>query len=104
KVGFRDEVQADIDMLCAIATRSRRDFIDIVSAVRESPGFVVQAGRYWYVTPEIVTEVLFAEGWRRWVEPNLAALLTDLPAHLQEHLIERAGRFGGEEVRRQVAS
>jgi hypothetical protein len=104
KVGFKDEVQADLDTLSKIANRSRQDFIDAVRVVRESPGFVVQAGRYWYVTPEIVARVLFDEGWRGWVESNLEAFLNELPDHLRQYLIERAGRFGGEGVRSALAS
>lgn len=104
KVGFKEEVQADIDTLSKIANRSRQDFIDAVRIVRESPGFVVQAGRYWYVTPEIVARVLFDEGWKRWVESNLETFLNELPEHLRQYLIERAGRFGGEEVRSALAS
>ena len=107
KVGFKDEVQADVETLCKIANRSRQDFIDAVRVVRESPGFVVQAGRYWYVTPEIVAHVLFDEGWRRWVESDLEAFLNELPDHLRQHLIERAGevrRRGGSERSRFIFS
>ena len=104
KVGFKHEVQADIETLSKITKKSRQDFIDTVSVVRESPGFVVQAGRYWYVTPEIVARVLFDEGWKRWVESKLKTFLNELSDHLRQHLIERAGRFGGEEVRSALAS
>ncbi len=47
---------------------------------------------------------MFKEGWRCWVESDLAAFLEPLPADLRQQLIERAGRFGGEEVRGQIAS
>jgi hypothetical protein len=104
KVGFKDEVQADIETLSKIVKKSRQDFVDAVRFVRESPGFVVQAGRYWYITPEIVAHVLFDEGWKQWVESNLESFLNGLSDHLRQHLIERAGRFGGEEVRSALAS
>ena len=104
KVGFQGEVRSEIEVLCGIVNRNRQEFIDAVGVVRESPGFVVQAGRYWYVTPEIVTEILFQEGWRRWVEPDLPAFFTSLPGDLRQQLIDRAGQFGGEEVRGQIAS
>ena len=104
KVGFKDEVQTDIETLSKIANKSRQDFIDAVRVIRESPGFVVQAGRYWYVTPEIVARVLFDEGWKRWVEFDLKGFLNELPDHLRQHLIERAVRLGGEEVRSDLAS
>ncbi len=104
KVGFQGEVRTEIEALCGIVNRNRQEFVDAVRVVRESPGFVVQAGRYWYVTPEIVTDCLFLEGWRRWVEPDLPAFFTSLPADLRQQLIDRAGQFGGEEVRGQVVS
>jgi hypothetical protein len=104
KVGFKDEVKADLEVLCKIANRSGQDFKDAVCVVRESPGFVVQAGRCWYVTPEIVARILFAEGWRRWVSPNHGAFLNKLPDHLSLQLIDRAGKLGGKEVRDELAS
>ena len=104
KVGFKDEMQTDVEALCKIANRTRQDFVDAVRDVRESPGFVVQAGRYWYVTPEIVAQVLFAEGWARWIHADLGGFLRNLPGHLQQQFIERVAAFGGEEVRDQLAS
>jgi len=104
KVGFREEVQQDLEPLCVLGRCSPQDFHDAVRSVRESPGFVVQAGRYWYVTPEIVSRVLFAEGWQRWVSQDPAAFLNQLPHHLQQHVIDRAAKLGGEEVRDQVAA
>ena len=104
KVGFQGEVRSEIEVLCGIVNRNRQEFVDAVRVVRESPGFVVQAGRYWYVTPEIVTGILFREGWRRWVESGLPAVFERLPGDLRQQLIDRAARFGGEEVRGQIAS
>src|SRR5262249_33214915 len=71
QVVFRDEVGDELDSLCALTQSSRQDFHDAVRRLKDSPGFVAQAGRYWYVTPEIVAKVLFAEGWQRWVGANL---------------------------------
>jgi hypothetical protein len=104
KVGFKDEVRADLEVLCKIANCSPKDFRDAVKVVRESPGFVVQAGRYWYVTPEIVAHLLFVEGWQQWVSGDPVAFLQALPDHLQRHLIDRVGRLGGEEVRADLAT
>lgn len=103
KIGFGDEVRADLDALCGIAGCSPQKFRDAIRVVRESPGFVVQAGRYWYVTPEIVSQVLFTEGWRRWVSDDPVEFLKRLPDHLQRQLIDRAGKLGGEEVRAGLA-
>ncbi len=104
KVGFLGEMRADVEALSRIADRTPQDFFNAVRVVREAPGFVVQAGRYWYVTPEIVARSLFLEGWGRWVEPNLFAFLGALPPHLVQQLVERVAIFGGEDVRDQLAT
>lgn len=104
KVGFRDDVRGDLESLCELANCRPQDFRAAVRAVRESPGFVVQAGRFWYVTPEIVAHVLFAEGWEQWVKLNLTEFMQKLPDHLQRHLIDRAKRHGEQGVRDQIAA
>jgi len=104
KVGSRDDVQPELETLCEIAHCTTQDFRDAVRQVRESPGFVVQAGRYWYVTPEIVSRILFAEGWSRWAEPDLNAFLDRLPANLKEQFIKRVSTLGEEEVRATLGS
>jgi hypothetical protein len=103
KVGFSHEVENEIEEIAALSGFAVQQFKDAVRQVRESPGFVVQAGRYWYVTPDIVARVLFAEGWARWVTDNPAKFLQRLPEHLQRQLIDRASTLGEQEVRAQVA-
>jgi hypothetical protein len=103
KVGSRDDVQSELDCLCEIAGCPAQSFRDAVRQVRESPGFVVQAGRYWYVTPEIVARILFAEGWNRWVQHDPAAFLQRLPENLQQQLIKRVSKLGEQEVRAQLS-
>jgi hypothetical protein len=104
KVGFQGEVRTDVEVLAKIANCNWQDFINTVRVVREVPGFVVQAGRYWYVTPEIVARALFLEGWRHWVESDLSAFFEALPPRLVQQLVERVAIFGGEEVRDQLAT
>jgi hypothetical protein len=104
KIGFRDDVREEVEALCKIAKCSYQDFIDAIRLVKDSPGFVVQAGRYWYVTPEIVARVLFCEGWERWVNGDPETFLSGLTEHLQQQLIDRAGKLGREEVRVVLAS
>jgi hypothetical protein len=104
KVGFREEVQSDLKALCQLTNHTPQNFRDAVRSVRESPGFVVQAGRYWYVSPEVVARVLFAEGWQRWVASDPEPFLKQLPDHLQQQLIDRVGKLGGKEARDQIAS
>ncbi len=103
KVGFRDDVSAELQSLCTLANMTPQQFKDAVRMVRESPGFVVQAGRFWYVTPEIVARVLFAEGWERWVASDPQNFLDQVHPILQQQLIERASTLGETEVRAQLS-
>lgn len=104
KVGSREDVVGELDALCAVTSYSGQQFHDAVRVIRESPGFVVQAGRYWYVTPEIVARVLFNEGWERWVSHDLGGFLGKLPDEMRQQLLERVGTHARKEVRDEVQS
>ncbi len=104
KIGFKDDVSTELNVLSSVTGCAKQQFTDAVRAVRESPGFVVQAGRYWYVTPEIVAPVLFAEGWQRWVDADLGGFVKQLPEHLLQQLLDRVATHGAKEVRNQVGS
>jgi hypothetical protein len=104
KVGFREDVIGELEVLRQLTGYSRQDFHDCVRATRESPGFVVQAGRYWYVTPEIIARVLFNEGWLRWVAPDLEGFLKKLPDEMRQQLVDRVATHARKEIRDQCAS
>jgi hypothetical protein len=104
KMGFREDVAGELDSLCELTPYTQKQFHDVVRAVRESPGFVVQAGRYWYVTPEIVARVLFAEGWEHWVATNLRSFFEKLPSEFLQQLLDRVATHANEEVRSQVGA
>lgn len=103
KVGYSNEVKAELDSLCKIAEFKRKDAIDCVQSVKETPGFVVQAGRYWYVSPEIVARVLFDEGWKVWGRTDPETFIQELPTGLRKQLIDRFAKIAGEEVRAELA-
>jgi hypothetical protein len=104
KIGFKEDVSAELDTLCGLTGCSKQHFLDAVRSVRESPGFVVQAGRYWYVTPDIVAPVLFAEGWQRCVSADLGGFLKELPSHLMQQVLDRVATHGAKEVRDHVGN
>src|SRR5262249_21692987 len=74
----------------------------VVRAVRESPGFVAQAGRYWYVTPEIIARVLFNEAWQCWVTADLEGFLKKLPEEMRQQVMDRVATHAGKEIRDEV--
>ena len=104
KIGSRDDVVGELEGLCSLSGYTQQQFHKVVRTVRDAPGFVVQAGRYWYVTPEIVARVLFAEGWEQWVGSNLGGFLEKLPAEFSKQLLERVATHGKEKVRSQVSA
>lgn len=104
KIGYRDDVSWELKMLSALTGISEDDYRKSIDRLRYSPGFVAQQGRYWYVTPEIVTRSLFAFGWRRFVQPDIRRFLEALsPEHLLQ-IQSRANAYGGTEVVSQLAS
>ncbi len=103
-VGFREDAATDLATLAAFTGISEQTFKKVVGEIRETPGFVVQAGRYWYVTPEIVTRILFAIGWKRWVEPDIKLFLGSLSEELFKSFQDQARKMAGKEEGEQLAS
>lgn len=103
KIGYRDDVVDELTMLAAMTGILVDDYRKGIERLRHSPGFVAQRGRYWYVTPEIVTRTLFQHGWRRFVANDIHGVLSSLtPEHMQQ-LQSRANAYGGKEVASQLA-
>ncbi|QDU46862.1 hypothetical protein Mal52_53850 [Symmachiella dynata] len=104
RVGFRDEFQSELQALCVIGDCKPQWFRDTMRSLKDAPGFVAEAGRYFYVTPEIVARVLFTAGWKKWVRDDIEGFWGSLPETLRDDLIERTAVLGSEEVRRESAS
>ena len=104
KVGAFEDAANELDALCTLTSYKPKQFHDVVRVVRESPGFVVQTGRYWYVSPEIVACVLFAEGWEQWVRANPRGFFEKLPPEFLRQLLDRVALHGTEEVRSQIGT
>ena len=103
KIGYRDDVGDELTMLASITGIPVADYRKSIGRLRLSPGFVAQRGRYWYVTPEIVTRSLFKHGWRTFVEGDIHRFLTSLNLEHMQQLQSRANAYGGKEVASQLA-
>jgi hypothetical protein len=90
KVGYRDEVKAELEKLCEIVGLNFHTVVSAAVSIKDSPGFIVQAGRYLYVSPEIVARVGFELASARWVSPDSSAFMSSLPAVLVERFVARA--------------
>jgi hypothetical protein len=102
RLGIRGEVKNELDTLCRILNLDRNDFLATASTLKDVPGFIAFAGRYIYVTPEIVAQTLFRIAWRRIIEPDPETFLNSLSSVLLQSFQERIAKSADEEVRRIV--
>jgi hypothetical protein len=102
KVGFRDEVTLEMDSLCQLLQLDKNKLIPTANKLKDVPGFINYAGRYLYVTPEIVARVAFENAWREWAEHDPNAFLKRIPDILLEAFLQRVSRSASQEVRQTV--
>jgi len=102
KVGHKHDVAHELDQLCSLVELDRGAVWPIIDRLRLAPGFVVKAGRYLYITPELVAQVAFDRAWRRWGEDDPSRFLERMPDVLLEPFQRRVTRSAAEEVRRAV--
>ncbi|MFM7887676.1 MAG: hypothetical protein ACKPCM_13520, partial [Pseudanabaena sp.] len=84
KVGFREDVKHELDYLCQIIGIERSRVIGVSSRLKDAPGFISFAGRYLYITPEIIAKVAFEDAWRYWIESDPTSFLEKIPSQIFE--------------------
>lgn len=104
KIGYSGEVADELELLCQFLGLSRVSMHRALDAVQQGPGFVARSGRYMHVTPELIAQVAFDDGWRRFADRNPARFLADFPPSLLDAFLDRVWRSGAEEVRRECAA
>ncbi len=102
KVGYRDEVREELDLLCKILKLDRENILEIAQQLKDIPGYVAFAGRYLYITPEIIAQVSFEGAWKRWIKYDPPAFLDKIPQPLLDAFLNRVSTSSSEEVRRIV--
>ena len=103
RVGFSGNVSGEIDRLCGFLDLDAKKLRQAISLLHNAPGFVALAGRYLYVTPELIAQVAFEGAWQRWASIDPDGFLERLPAEFQNSFIGRVVSSGGEGVRSLVA-
>ena len=104
KIGHSGEVQGELDTLCQFLGIPRTAVQRALDAVHDGPGFVARSGRYMHVTPELVAQVAFEDGWRKFAARDGARFLADFPPDLLDAFLNRVWRSAPEEVRRECAA
>jgi len=102
RLGVRGDKAAELDELARAFGLDPDGFRHALTQIHDGPGFVAEAGRYSYVTPEIVARVAFEGAWRRW-GGDAGRLIARIPPDLIPGFQERVAHTGPEEVRRLVA-
>ena len=70
--------------------------------VHDSPGFIAIAGRFIYVTPEIVARTLFVSAWKRFAEHREDEFIEGFPIQLWDEFQLRVAQSAPTEVRTAV--
>ncbi len=102
RVGFRDDVKEDLDSLCETLDIKKGTVIDTANRLKDIPGFISFAGRYLYVTPELIARVAFENAWREYAENDPTNFLEKIPSNLIESFLQRVSRSASGEVRQIV--
>jgi hypothetical protein len=99
KMGFSGEVKGELDILCGFLGMERRVVEQSLHDIHDGPGFVARAGRFFYVTPEIVAQAAHEIAWRKWGRVP-ETFLAEVPEAITQSFLDRSWRSGSEEVRR----
>ena len=99
RVGWSKDLRDELDSNCNILHLQPEEFINDLQSIRHAPGFLVVAGRYIYVTPEIIAQVAFDEAWSRWGQNDPDSFLEAIPQVMLTSFLARVSRSASEEVR-----
>ena len=98
KIGWKEDLAGQLNALCTWLDENPKQFEDVCHRLHDTVGFVARAGRYFYVTPEIVAHAGFEYAWQRWArEPK--KFLERIPWPIVEPFLRRAAVVQVKEVR-----
>lgn len=98
RAGYLLDVAGELDELCRLVDLSRNDVAARLERIRIAPGFIVNAGRYYYVTPAAIAIIAFQIAWDRWVQADSDGFLRRLPESLLLPFQRRVSRSASPEV------
>jgi len=101
KVGMKGDVAQQLDDLCNLVDIDVQHFRDIANRLHDGPGFVARAGRFFYVTPEVIAQIGFDLAWLHWAR-DPQEFLQRIPQSLLEPFLKRVARSASNRVRQTV--
>ena len=102
KLGHRDEVEHELQEAGSLLEIEPNLIKNTAKKLHDSPGFIAKAGRYYYVTPEIIAQVAFDEAWQRWCSSDPKGFMDQMPPALLKQFMRRVATSSDQEVRRTV--
>lgn len=103
RLGVSGDVAAEKSELCNLLNIPEGTLDQSIRKLHDGPGFIARAGRFVYVTPEIVARIALEFAWQRWAQ-DPQAFLRKIPASLLDPFLKRVAKSTTrEEVRRIVA-
>ena len=103
KVGFKGDVAEELDCLGQICGLSRQTIFDAAKSMKDAPGFVAFAGRYLYVTPQIIAVAAFQRAWQTHIEHDPERFLRGLPPVFIERFHKQVDGHGTTEMKQTVS-
>lgn len=103
RIGCSGDVANELAALASLVNLSADRLLDAARRVKDSTGFITQAGRYFYVTPEIIAYVAFQAAWEQWIKLNPTVFLERMPTELVDRFQKRASHSAHEDAREVVA-
>jgi hypothetical protein len=103
KVGFKAEVEVELDQLSHLCGATRHDILTAVHQMKDAPGFVAFAGRFLYVTPAIIATTAFRSAWDRYVSIDVSGFLRKLPGEFVDRFTERVEHCGTPQMKVDVS-
>ena len=101
--GIEDGTRKQTDFVCSFSGIPRPRFEGIVNKLHDTPGYVGRAGRYYYVTPDIIAHVAFGFAWRRFVQGDPETFIREIPPNMVLAFVKRVSEFGGKDERKIVS-
>ena len=99
RIGFKDDLAIELKSLSELCGLNEEAIRDLARRGHDKPGFIATAGRYYYITPEIVACAAFDQAWKRWAENRENEFLNKIPPNLLDNFLKRVALSASPEVR-----
>jgi len=103
RIGYSGDVAQELTKLASLLNLTPDRLLESARRLKDSTGYITEAGRYLYVTPEIIADVAFQAAWRQWISANPTAFLERIPTDLLDRFQKRISHSAHEDAREVVA-